>query len=437
MERYLDVNHRVPVLDECDVAVVGGGPAGVTAAVQAARLGARTALIEKNGVLGGTTVVASINFPGLFHAWGKQVIKGIGWELIERTVARGGATLPDFSTVPPRHWMHQIRVNRFVYASVLDDVCREAGVLIRLHEMPALVEERGDHRALIVAGKTGLGAILAQKIVDATGDANVAHLMGYPLQKSEAMQPGTLAYQLSGYDIENVDKEALQRLGDEAVREGRLLPTDFRNRRPPLWAELCGGGGNAMHVVDIDGTTSQGRTDAELRARDVLSRIYNFLRTVPGCENIQVSYFAGECGVRDTRRIVGEVQITVDHYRTGYVWPDAVCYSFYPIDVHVKGAIDTRPLPEGVVPTIPYRALIPKRSDHLLAAGRCISGDLEASSAYRVQASCMATGQAAGAAAAVAAKARLSVRDVDVNELRRVLAEHGAIVPELQAARTA
>ena len=433
MEHTIDVRRRIPVLDRCDVVVVGGGPAGCTAAIQAARLGARTALVEKNGILGGTTVVASINFPGLFHAWGKQVIRGIGWELIERTVARGGAVLPDFSSIPPRHWMHQIRVNRFVYASVLDEACTAAGVLIRLHEMPACVDELDGELALVVAGKTGLGAILAKKIVDATGDANVVHLMGYPLQKSEAMQPGTLAYELSGYDINNIDKDALQRLAEEAVREGRLFPTDYRNGRPPLWSELRGGTGNAMHVVDIDGTTSAGRTDAELKARRVLSRIYNFLRTVPGCENIQVSYVANECGVRDTRRIVGEVQITVDHYRSGYVWPDAVCYSFYPIDVHVKGAIDTRPLEPGVVPTIPYRALIPKGSDHLLAAGRCISGDLEASSAYRVQASCMAIGQAAGAAAAIAARDRVSVRDVDVQKLRRALVRHGAIVPEPQA----
>ena len=396
MGNFVDVTRRIPILDQCDVVVVGGGPAGCTAAIQAARLGARTALIEKNGILGGTTVVASVNFPGLFHAWGKQVIKGIGWELIERTVARGGATLPDFSTVPPRHWMHQVRGQSFVYASAIDELCSEAGVSIRLHEMPAFVQEHDDRLALVVAGKTGLGAILTKKIVDATGDANVAHLMDYPLQSSDALQPGTLAYQLTGYDIDAIDKDALQRLGDEAVREGRLLPTDFRNGRPPLWSELRGNTANAMHVVDIDGTTSAGRTEAELRARQALSRIYNFLRTVPGCENIQVSFIANECGVRDTRRIVGETQITVDHYRTGYLWPDAVCYSFYPIDVHVKGAIDTRPLAPGVVPTIPYRALIPKGSDHLLVAGRCISGDLEASSAYRVQASCMATGQAAG-----------------------------------------
>src|SRR5690554_3841829 len=108
MRSFVNIKRQIPILDHCDVAVVGGGPAGSTAAVQAARCGARTVLIEKNGILGGTTVVAAVNFPGLFHAWGNQVIKGIGWELIERTVVRGGAELPDFQTIPRKHWTHQI-----------------------------------------------------------------------------------------------------------------------------------------------------------------------------------------------------------------------------------------------------------------------------------------------------------------------------------------
>ncbi len=429
MYREIALQEKVPVVERCDVLVVGGGSAGCTAAVQAARLGARTVLVEKNGILGGTTVVAGVNFPGLFHAWGKQVIRGIGWEAIERTVERGGASLPDFSVVPDRHWKHQVLVNPFVYASVWDDLCLESGVKLRLHEMPAAVQRVDDGYAVIVAGKTGLGAVLARRLIDATADANLTALLGYPTERSEELQPGTLIYRLSGYDIEKVDPKELERRADEAIAKGELLPTDFRNRRPPFWRELRSGGGNQMHVTGIDGTTSPGRTEAELRARATLKRIHSFLRTVPGCENIEVSYVATECGVRETRRIVGEARITVDAYRSGFVWPDAVCYSFYPIDVHVPGHIDTRPLEPGVVPTIPYRALIPKGSHHLLAAGRCIAGDREASSAYRVQATCMATGQVAGAAAAIAAAKDCSVQDVPIDELRTTLATHGAIVP--------
>jgi hypothetical protein len=190
-----------------------------------------------------------------------------------------------------------------------------------------------------------------------------------------------------------------------------------------------------MHVTGIDGSASPGRTTAEQRGRQALMRVYRLLRKVPGCENLRVDFAATECGVRETWRIVGEKFVDYQAYVSGRVWPDAVCYSFYPIDVHRydDNTIDTRPLPRGIVPTIPYGALVPKGSDHLLAAGRCISGDAEASSAYRVQASAMATGQAAGAAAAIAAKKRISVRAVDLAELRAVLRANRAIVREPSA----
>src|SRR5690606_3405014 len=137
----------------------GGGPAGAVAALQAAREGMRTALVEKTGMLGGTATVAGVNFPGLFHTrLGRQVIGGIGWEMIEETVRRGGAVLPDFSQpYPPRqHMRHHILVNSFVYCSVWDDALREAGVDLRLHEMPALARHAASGGCEVaLAGKTG------------------------------------------------------------------------------------------------------------------------------------------------------------------------------------------------------------------------------------------------------------------------------------------
>ncbi|HEX2513582.1 MAG TPA: FAD-dependent oxidoreductase [Chloroflexota bacterium] len=430
---------------EYDVIVAGGGAAGVVAAIQAARAGARTALVEKNGILGGTAVVAAVNFPGLFHAWGRQIIAGIGWEILEETVRRGGAVLPDFSVDPGRaHWRHQIRVNRFVYATVLDDLCRGAGVTLRFYELPAAVrplsgDEAADglgrigRTALVVAGKTGLEALATRTLVDATGDADLAGLMGYPRRRSEHLQPGTLIYELDGYDLARVDLQALAARYAVARARGEILPTDHTRGEPPLYRELASGGGSCNHVLGIDGATSAARTAAELKGRQAVLRVYRLLRQVPGCESLRVSFVANECGIRETRRIVGEREVTVARYASGYVWEDAICYSFYPIDVHQPDsmAIDIRPLARGVVPTIPYGALIPAGSDRLLVAGRCIAGDQEANSAYRVQATCMATGQAAGAAAALAAQARGSVRAVDVPTLRALLRAHGAIVPDL------
>ncbi|MEC0259584.1 FAD-dependent oxidoreductase [Paenibacillus lautus] len=420
------------VSDSYDVVVVGGGSAGFTAAVQAARTGAKTALIEKNSILGGTTVVAAVDFPGLFHVEGRQVIGGIGWEAIERTVAKGGAILPDFTkAVGNRHWEHQIRVNRFVYSTVLEEMCLEAGVMLRYHEMPAAVYVEGEERRLITAGKSGLAAIGFRKMVDATGDANIAELMGYERVIGETLQPGTLVYKLGGYQLEEVDLTALREAYSIALQAGNIKKTDHLPGEIPLFRELQNRGSSSLHITDIDGSTSLAKSHAEIEARKALMRIYRLLRGIPGCEQLHVEYFANECGIRETWRIVGEAWIDAESYMSGRRWPDAICYSYYPIDIHNhdSNTTDVRPLPKGVVPTIPYGALVPRGSDHLLAAGRCASGDPVAHSAYRVQASCMAMGQSAGAAAAIAARNDMSVRHVNLDEVRDELRKHAAIVP--------
>ncbi|MDF2723194.1 MAG: FAD-dependent oxidoreductase [Paenibacillus sp.] len=375
---------------EYDVIVFGGGAAGCTAAIQAARTGKRTALVEKNGVLGGTTIVASVNFPGLFHAWGKQVIRGIGWEIIERTAKLGGAKLPDFTVVPERHWKHQILVNRFIYSAVLDQMCLEAGVHIRLHEMPAgIVQQNGATYAAIV-GKGGLRWFKAGKLVDATGDADVVGMMGYARKKGEVLQPGTLINDIGGYDLNVVDEEQLGLLNEEARRED-----DERRSRNGLYSDLKAGR-ISMHVQGIDGSDSESKTQGELKARRMLLEAVTLLRRAPGCENLEVRYFANECGIRETWRIEGEAEVDEQSYVSGYVWPDAVCHSFYPIDLHHHSGyhIVQQYLQPGIVPTIPYRALIPRGSDDR-AGRRHGCGDRLRSAAIRPQ---RAAGCAAGAA---------------------------------------
>lgn len=429
---------EVAVAAEYDVIVLGGGAAGCAAAIQSARAGMRTALVEKNGMLGGTTTVASVNFPGLFHTrLGSQVIAGIGWEIIEETVARGGATLPDFSIPykPKHHPQHHILVNRFLYGAVLDDLCLQAGVKLRLHEMPVDIVQRESGVSVIVAGKTGLEALEARVLIDATGDANAAEMMGCEMEQSDVRQPGTLIYHIDGYELANVSPDDLKSRYEEALAKGDILVTDHSHAGgefPPFWKELRSGGGNHLHITGIDGSTSQSKTEAELKARAAVMRVYRLLRKVPGCEKLTIAYAATECGIRDTKRIVGEARMTGEAYKTGYVWPDAVCYSYYPIDIHIHDSneIDIRPLEDGIVATVPYRSLIPKGSKRLLVAGRAISGDAEAHSAYRVQATCSATGQAAGAAAAIAVTEGLAVGDIAIGQLRELLVRHGAIVPE-------
>ena len=155
--------------NKTEVVVIGGGTAGVFAAISAAKTGAKVLLIEKNSMLGGTMTVAAVNFPGLFFAWGKQIISGPCWESIERTVKLGGAVLPEFKFKPERHWHEQILINRFIYATVLFQMCREAGVELVCNSMPCAVSENDDGVNILVAQKDGIIEVQAKNIVDCTG----------------------------------------------------------------------------------------------------------------------------------------------------------------------------------------------------------------------------------------------------------------------------
>lgn len=416
-----------------DVMVVGGGPAGIVAAIQSARAGARTLLVEKSGILGGATTLNEVNFPGLFHAWGRQVIAGIGWELVLAAVNETGDRLPDFSTYRQgSHARLQIRVNRAAYAALADQKVIQSGAELLFHTLVAEVKpEPNKGWNVILCTKQGLRPCSTRVLIDCTGDANAVRQAGCPLRRNSSRQPGTLMMRVSGYDIAGLDIHSLENAFAAAVAKGEMMRSDFQSANTPVRSFLLSKGDNAMHVPDIDGETSEGKSVAEIRAREAMLRIYRFLRKQPGLDQLTIDGFATECGIRETVSIEGEAYITHGDYVSGRLWPDALCYSFYPIDVHgARGiGIDTRPLREGTIPTIPLGALLPKGSRNLVVAGRSASGDGEAQSAYRVQASAMAMGQAAGAVAALAALCGKEVREVAIDAVRDLLRKHGAIVP--------
>jgi hypothetical protein len=415
--------------EQADVVVIGGGPAGISATVQAALAGAKTVLVEMCSQLGGMTTIGGVNFPGLFHAWGKQVIAGVGWEIVRKTVELDSGTLPDFSKVPKQHWQHQVKVNSGLYAMLAEEACLAAGAAVHYYEFPRSVRASGDGWLVETVGKGVERSIACRQLIDCTGGADVVGMLGLARLREKTTQPGTLMFELGNYAPEQLDAAVIQRRYEEAMRTGRLKPGDNSHAQSPFLGFLRGHGFNAQHIFTADSSTAQTKTAANMAGRSSLLRLLRFVRTLPGCENAQLMRVAPETGIRETYRIVGEVQITLADYTSGRLWDDAVAHSFYPIDLHDAHGVKPEPLAPGVVPTVPLRALVPKGSRNLLVAGRSVSSDRMANSALRVQASCMAMGQAAGAAAALAARQGCTPLAVPLAELKTLLRTHGAIVP--------
>lgn len=417
----MDINNLVKKKATCDVVVVGGGTSGVFAAISAARLGADTVLIEKSGTLGGTMTSASVNYPGLFFAWGRQIIDGPAWESVLRADALGGAVIPKISFRPERHWHEQILLNPFVYTAVLWQMCRESGVAVLTSAMLTAAEDGEKETTVYITTKSGLVEIKAKALIDATGDANLVTAAGYDVMKSEVQQPATLATHLSGYDLDKVDIDGLR-----AARANAALPDNISADKLISCLKKHK---LDLHIPSFDADTSEGRTNLEERAYALFLDVYKLLRGVGGLEGVCVDFVAAETGVRESCRIVGEHIVTAEEYIGGFKYEDSVCYAFYPIDLHVYNGIEQRYHEENTLARVPYRALIPKGSHRILAVGRCISSDKYANSGLRVEAVAMATGQAAGAAAAIMSERGIMAIDVPYAHLTASLEKLGAIVP--------
>ncbi len=417
------------ITEETEVLVIGGGTSGVVAAIQSARLDCKTILIESGSQLGGTMTTGGVVFPGLFHAWGKQVIKGIGWELVSEAVKMNGDVLPDFSKpTGKRHWEHQILINGPLYVLLAEEKALAAGVTIRYYETPLELKKKGDYWIVTVVGKGTHYKIKTKQIIDCTGNASIAALAGYNRLHENETQPGSLIFELEGFDYASLNESEVKSLFEKALSAGMLLKSDGYNGIHSILNTHAGL--SVQHVKNANSSTSSLHTQANIDGRASLLRILRFVRTIPGCEYARIKKMQPETAVRETYRIDGEYQITVDDYVGGKVFEDALSYTFYPIDMHVEEGVDPKHLEEGMVPTVPLRALIPKSSENFIVAGRCVSSDRLANSALRVQASCMGMGQVAGVVAAIACKYNTSPLNVPLDEIKKILKEQGGIVPE-------
>ncbi|MCP4449852.1 MAG: FAD-dependent oxidoreductase [Planctomycetes bacterium] len=380
------------VTTQADVLVVGGGAAGTIAAIQAARAGAKTVLIERGTQLGGTTTTGGVSFPGLFDAWGKQIIAGIGWELVRDSVALDGGTLPDFSKVPQHHWQNQVRVNPFLYAILAEEKCEQAGVQIAYYEFPQATTPTDTGWQVDCAGFGTQRRVQCKQIIDCTGGAEVVGMLNLPRLREEETQPGSMLFML-----------------DKANSPGRP--------NGPGSGLL-----NSLYVHGADSSSSRTVTEANLKGRRaVLDQVRRSKK--------RLMHLQPEASFRESYRIQGETVIRVEDYTAGRVFDDAVCYAFYPVDLHNRDGVKPKPLVRGTVPTIPLRALVPKASRHIMVAGRSVSSDRLANSGLRVQASCMAMGQVAGVTAALAVQKHTTPLNVPLGDIRALLLKHDAIVP--------
>lgn len=432
-------SRSLDIKSEYDVCVVGGGPAGFCAAVQSARMGAKTALIEKYSSLGGAITTGGNPQIALFYAHGKQIISGIGWETVKRLSDMGWAKIPDFEGTDD-HSVLGVNVNGPMMAKLMDDLCIESNVDLYLLQpvCDVIKSEMNSGRldGVVISSKTGLEVIKSKIFIDCSGDGDLSFLAGAKYEigenNSTELQPGTLRFYLTGFNINDIDKNQVEEAFSKALMSGEVVRDDYWPKGGSAYYIFTNNGNNINHIANLNSADSKSRMKAEIEGRNSVARIVSWARKhVKGAEKIEAVACAFEVCARESRRIVCDTKITAKDYVSAVAYEDSICYSFYPIDLHRAGheSLENIFLEEDKVPSIPYFAMTVKGFDNLLVAGRCIWGDRLANSAFRVKASCMAMGQAAGAAAAIAAKKEIGIRDVPIEELKTTLRKNGAIVP--------
>ncbi|WP_086772251.1 FAD-dependent oxidoreductase [Streptomyces bobili] len=439
------------------VLVVGGGPAGIGAALGAANAGAEVILVERYGFLGGNATAALVMPLMSFHnevkqavsgdtgrllppdhGEGEPVVGGVLWVLLEQLVRAGAAIRPSLETG------YTVPFDAELFKLVTYDLLENHEVRTLLHAFASGVLGLPDRTRVVFETKSGPLVIDADVIVDCTGDGDVAAAAGaaYDIGRPEDgwTQPMTLMFRMVRFDQEefasythaNPDQwrgvHGLWDLVRAATDAGELdLPReDILFFATPNPGELAV---NSTRVTEVLGTSVWDLTRAEFTAHRQMAQIARFLRDrVPGFADSYVVQSGVQVGVRETRRIVGEYRLTGEDVLTARQFGDAVARGAYPVDIHNPSGRGTtlKRLPRGESYDIPLRCLLPRGLDRILVAGRCISGDHVAHSSYRVMPISMATGQAAGVCAALAATEGRQPRDVPASAVQRELRSQGA-----------
>jgi 2-polyprenyl-6-methoxyphenol hydroxylase-like FAD-dependent oxidoreductase len=447
--QFIEEHLKTPVRYECDVLVAGGGTAGVVAALAAARNGAKTILIERNSFLGGSMINGAGPLHSFFNLYKAfpgvekvQVVRGIPQEIVDRMVAADGS---------PGH-LEQDKGGAYdsvitlidweIFKGLIFDMMEEAGVRMLLHVMAAETIRKDDKvEGVIIEGKSGREAILAKAVIDATGDGDVAARAGAGFVKMHGSTKIGMPFGMT-----NVDMPRLVKFLEEHDMVNQIVHADkygskiddiirlgFELKKIPLFKEYMDKSGiwgplgaslhefnynyiNGTSLPNVDTTDTETLSKAEVILRKQVMTLSKMLREhIPGFEKAYLTWTPVSVGVRYTRVIECEHDMTLDEIVNCKRFDDEVMlYGFHDMAPRIM-------IKNGGYYGIPYRALIPARVEGLLVAGRLITSTFEAHMSTRNTVSCMAQGQAAGTAAALAAKAGITPRQLDTGLLRKTL----------------
>lgn len=450
MKNYFEPTKSLPIIASCDVLVVGGGSAGCSAAIAAGRAGSHTLLIEQFGFLGGTSTGALVTPMMANHIQKKPLNQGIYLEVLEELLKTSDA---DVYKDGNAGWF-----NPEMLKIILENFVINSGVQILYHSWFSDVIIEDKHiKGIIIENKSGRSVILSKRIIDTTGDADVAFKAGVPIvsgRSSDAKnQPMSLRFNLANVDLKKaqtyfeslgefdytdsnkvplwttaftLDKSwPLKPVFEQAVREKVLKKEDLSYfqiftipGRPGEIAFNCPRIDNATNATDHNEISR-----VQIEGKKKILRYYHFCKKyLKGFENAYIAQIAPMVGVRESRRIIGEYVLSSKDFYSANKFEDAIARNNYPIDIHSndgKGGLYF--IKKGDYHDIPYRCLIPLEIENLLVAGRCLSADFEAQGAVRIIPNCYAMGQAAGLACHVSISKDCNPRKLPFSELKKAL----------------
>lgn len=444
MKTVTQAAREIPVVAETDVLVVGSGPGGLAAALASAREGVDTMLVERFGCLGGNITVVGVEGLAWYRKDGTTDVEGIGIEFEQRAKTMG-ATSPE-----PQSNSEALIADMFKH--VADVFVQEAGVTPLLHSVAIDAIVEGDAiRGVIVHNKSGPQAILAKRIIDASGDADLACFTGAPTRKTpkEDMLPVTVMFSCTGvnkkrfleyvrdnpssykdwgknWDIQkggpddDLFSPYLEKPFDQA-RESGVIPAGLTSIGG-TWSSISDSGEatylNMIHMTGYDGTDVWDLTRAEIDGRyQALQAIKALNHFAPGFEDAKLRTYGMTLGVRDTRKIIGHYDLTEHDVRNQARFEDSI--GIFPEFIDGYGVL--------VLPTsgryfqVPYRSLVPQKVENLLIAGRSIAGDKISHASIRNMMCCTVTGQGAGIAAAVSVKHKVPTSEVPITAVQKAL----------------